>query len=263
MVVVAVRDAGTGARAARLGLRVLLAAGFGFVAWVVGALLFGSTASAEDAHSTTTLPPRDSLSTPKLVTGLTTVLTGLVGTVDQVTAKVSQVSQVTQVVTEPVQTAVELAGSTPVGPLLSLKPHPGPLDPVKSEPRSVPAPTPIELQAPAAPPVDAAPAKVPADFAAHPVKLRRVTPVPFTQRVDRPDAGGHARQTDPSPPPMRNDGQTVGVAATHDGGGAGKHPFVVLGSALARADLRPGAVAAVRPVRHEGRDAALPATSPD
>ena len=254
MVVVAVRDAGTGVRAARLGLRVLLAAGFALVAWVLGALLTGSTASADEAQPVSTVPPRHSASDPKLLTGLTTTLTGLVSTADQAATKV------TQAVVEPVQTAF---GSAPAQPPLRPRFPASALVPVQPEPRPQETLAPTKPPAPAREPVVAAPAKTATTFPVHPAKLRGVTLVPFTQDVDRPDRGARAHQNDPAPPPMRNGDQTVVVAATHDGGGAGKHPFAVPSSWLTRADLRTRGGAVARPIRHEGRNAALPATSPD
>lgn len=259
MVVVAVRDAGNGARAARLGLRVLVAAGFGLAAWIVGMLLSGPTASADETqpaggHDQT---PRHNLAAPKLLSGLADKLTGVIGTVGQVT---TELTQITQAVVEPVQTTIELPA---VQTLLPLGTHIGDHHPVKSGgPRPDEGPARAEVLDPPPPPPDVAPAAVTSALPQHPSKPRRVTGVQLTQSVARPDSTTHARQTDPAPPPLRSGDQAIGVAATHDGG-AGKHPFIVLGPRLIGADLRPGGVAAGRHVPHISRNAALPTTSPD
>lgn len=263
MVVVAVRDAGTGARAARLGLRVLVAAGFGFAAWVLSALLSAPAASASAAQPLDGLlqPPGHSPAQPKLFTGLTSALTGLVGTVDQV---VKGVTTVTSSVVEPVTDTVVQTGLAPVGSLLPS----GHLPSISS---GIPTVLPPHQQSgvPAEPAFDAkqppvaAPASPVRPVRPHAIVHRGVTAVPLTQVVTRHNGDTHARKTDPPPPPARNGDQTIGVAAAHDGGGAGKHPFIVLGSRFPGADLRPGGVIAGRDVPHLGRNAALPTTSPD
>ncbi|GLY63801.1 hypothetical protein [Amycolatopsis taiwanensis] len=278
----AVRDAGISARAARLGRRVLVAAGFGFAVWIIGALLSGTSASADEAQPAGghDRPPRHDLHDlpgPNLLTNLTGTLTdtltntltgtltSLVGTVGQVAG---QLTQVTQAVVAPVQTAIDLPGST-VETLLPLDTHTEvPLPGKSTWSRPDEGSTRDEVLAPPPPPPPPPlPAPVPAPIVTavpeRPSKPRSVTDIQFTQSVARPDSSTHAHQTDPAPPPMHSGDQTIGVAASHDGGGAGKHPFIVLGPRLIGADLQPGGVAAGRHMPHHGKDAALPTTSPD
>jgi hypothetical protein len=84
-------------------------------------------------------------------------------------------------------------------------------------------------------------------------------PPPAAKPADDVDAHG----TVPVPSPLRDGDQAIGVAATHDSGGSGKHPHIVLGAHPAPADLRPGGVAPGHTVSSTGRNAALPTTSPD
>jgi hypothetical protein len=259
MVVVAVRDAETGGRAARLGLRMLFAAGVAIIAWFFGALLGSFTASANEA-----VPHPDpnaakgAGSEPVLLARVTGTLTGLVSEVDQAA------THVTTAAVEPVRVTIDRAVAAPV-PLIQLLPAPQ-LTSAPALPRfDAPEPraaTPMASAIVSAPSLSAGYAR-PEGKAHQPIEHRRTFLSPSVQPPEKSAEGTDGLDTTPAPPPVKPGDQTVAVAVAHDAGGTGKHPFAVLGSRPAPADLRPGGVAASHGVVPGSRDAALPTTSPD
>lgn len=267
MVVVAVRDPGTGGHAARLGLRLLLAGGFAVAAWAVGALLGTFTAAAHEAPHGPDNHGAPGETEPTPMAAVTGKLTGLAGTVPGVT------TEVTGAVAPPVDTTLDGNVLTPVqaiAPLTSLSP----LGPFRHRTGALPRSSlgalgSKALERAAAPPLAAPPpAETPPPQAAG-VGQERSRHAHFAPRrhaaphVGTPVHDVNTRGSRPAPAPLRTGDQVAGVAAAHDTGGNGKHPFAVLGSRPAPVDLRPSVRAIGHDVLNDGRDAALPTTSPD
>ena len=261
MVVMAVRDAGITHRVARLGLRLLVAAGFAVTAWFLGILLGNFTASAEETPRQPGTHPA-SATEPRLLSTVTTTVAGLLGTVDQVAGKVDQVaSKVTESVVRPVTTAIEKSVVAPAREVTQAKPKTG----VATSRLDSSLPSTTESAVVATAPVWQPPAAQPARARStipEPVSYRHPVPRPSIPDTGRPAAGEALRGGLPAPPPARSGDQIVGVATAHDSGG-GKHPLAVLDSGSATVDLRPSGGTAGQCVLDYRRNAALPSTSPD
>ena len=257
------RDADTAHRAARLGLRLLLAAGFALAAWFAGSLLGNFTASAgESPHRPDPHPahPAEHGTQPKLLAAVTGTLTGLAGTADHVTNEVAE--RVSGAVTKPVNSAIE-------DTVLAVVPA---LRPVLREPATVAVEPRQEASAPAASsavaPVTAqAPRPAAGPFRSSNIGQAPVHPLrsPWSSvaRSGKPADAVDGQGTTPALPPAGTGGQAIGVTACHDTGSGGKHPLAVLGSSVSRADFRPSGLAVGQHILYDGKNAALPTTSPD
>lgn len=273
MVVMAVRDAEAGHRAAPLWVKVLVAAGFAVAAWLVAGLLGSLTASADEAPLGDQHTPAETTHHQKppqqggLLGGLLdTTLTTLVSTVEQTVnttlgTVTNTVDTLTTTVTETTNTVLQPVTATlaPPAPATTKQQEPTEsgatrqtrIETVSPEPAPVVPPAPQPAQPVTVVPQQIVKYKLPPPAAA-PYQPATVS-APIAQPEDR----------HPAPLPSAPGGQSCSAVAAHDSGGNTKHPLAILGARSGAAQLASIGV----PRRHaqvdNSRDAALPATSPD
>lgn len=278
MVVMAVREAEAGHRAAPLWVKVLVTAGFAVAAWFVAGLIGSLTASADEAPLGDQHTPAETTYHQKspqqrgLLGGmLDTTLTTLTSTVDQVTTTVNTTLGTVTNTVDTLTTTVTETTNTVLQPVTATLAPPAPAAPKQQEPTETAAgsqtrietvsPKPAPVVPPAPQPAPAQPVTVvPQQTVEH--KQPQPTAAPYQPAT----VSAHLAQPKdrhPAPLPSVPGGQSCSAVAAHDSGGNSKHPLAILD---ARAGATPLASIGV-PRRHaqvdNSRDAALPTTSPD
>jgi hypothetical protein len=251
----------------RLLRRALLVAGIAVTGWLVSIVFAGTAAADNDPGVTEPATPETQQQSGGLLGGLlggvTNTLTGLTNTVVQLTGSVLDTT--TSVLAPVVPPSPE-----PIIDLPALLPLPSHGSSGSSQTDRSDAPQAAPVVVTPAPPQPAPPAPQPVEVAVvRPAEPPAPPPAPVTAAADNKDspADEHANRGGSDPQPVKAPAAPAGpgstVSPTHDssGGARGTHGVLTTQATLHPADA--GFTTRSRAVDAAGRDAGLPASSPD